>query len=74
MRDPLEPDISWQRKDEYRLRRVWNTDKGDWEYWLDQHSYVVVTTRFNYYSNVGRTGDRAWAERQAEHLGIEIEE
>lgn len=52
---------------EYKIVRVWD-DK-----WAE-HTYQLKVTKYERYEAPGAYGNRAWAERQAEHYGIEIEE
>ncbi|MFN3008614.1 hypothetical protein [Mycolicibacterium wolinskyi] len=53
--------------DEPRIVRFWDDGRAEYRYQLKVTKYLRYVT-------TGTSGDREWADRQAAHYGIEIED
>lgn len=65
-------DATYER--EARVHKMWDDERGEYWYHLEIQSFKVLTIRIAHHTDLSNSGDRAWAERQAEHYGIEIED
>lgn len=69
-----EPELTVEYVGHHRLTKAWSPHAADYIYFLHSTTYRVVTVKFPHFDGARERGDREWAERQAAHYGIEIED